>query len=362
MKNLHRPNMRIERGTVAWLLVVATCLLWLPEARAASRVQMVIVVSSGLPPTSTHDLYRLLVSLGVDDLQIRSASPGDKPGIETSASAAGESYRVTAVLTARGDLQLPGARLSPRDAAGLRSWLTKLRSEGPARAAGGPRLPFGLTPGQLARVQAELARPVDFATLGQTPRAVLDRLGAQLGLPLVAEAMVAERLGPCAALSVELQSMARGTALAYVLSTCGLALGVQASEGHDPELRVVEAGSAAETWPIGRQSEKPDRELLPGMVELRRIEIDDIPLAQLLEVIAQRLKCPLLLDQAGITRARIDVAAARVTIAPGQSMYAIVLRRALFASRLKYEVRVDDAGRPLLWITPVIPAAAKDDR
>jgi hypothetical protein len=40
-----------------------------------------------------------------------------------------------------------------------------------------------------------------------------------------------------------------------------------------------------------------------------------------------------------------------VNIPEGQLGYEAVLDRALFQAGLKHEVRVDDAGRPFLWIT-----------
>ena len=86
----------------------------LPLLAAAGQIEMVLATNSGFPATSASDWYRMLVGLGINDLQIRQATTADKPQIETSGSEADPSYKITGVLTARNELILPGGKFSSR--------------------------------------------------------------------------------------------------------------------------------------------------------------------------------------------------------------------------------------------------------
>ena len=72
-------------------------------------------------------------------------------------------------------------------------------------------------------------------------------------------------------------------------------------------------------------------------------------------MIGTRLKTPVLMDYNAMARHGIDPAKAMVSMLPGKNTYSSALRRLLFKAGLKFEVRVDEAGRPFLWITTVKP-------
>ena len=91
------------------------------------------------------------------------------------------------------------------------------------------------------------------------------------------------------------------------------------------------------------------------MFELVNVELEDIPLSQLLDVLGERLKVPMLFDQAAMTRQKIDTAKVRVSLPAKESMYAIVLNKTLAHGKLKYTMRLDEADRPLLWISTLLP-------
>lgn len=319
-------------------------------AAAGPRVEMVLGSSGGLA-TSTREWYQILVDAKVDSLQIRSGGPAT-PKIEVAGSDAAPIYRVTGIITAGNELLVPGGRFSTRDVAGVGKWLATLRSEGPARAQGAPRLAFGFSKEQLVQVSADLARPVDFSTAGSTLRQLLERIGGKLTYPLSAQAAVAGRLagGP---VTDELRGVSAGTALACLLREQGLALVPQLDAQRRPLYMI--ASDTRESWPVGWPLKKPERDIVPDMFELVNVQIDDIPLAQLVSVIGERIKVPVLVDRSRLAAQTIDLAAVRVSVPAGQAMYATVLRKTLFSARLKYELKADDAQHPFLWITTTLP-------
>lgn len=322
-------------------------------AQAAPRVEMVLAGSGGMP-TGTREWYQILLEAGVASLQIRQATGTDTLKIDVAGTTADPVYRVTGMITPRNELVLPGGgRFQVRDRGGVAKWLTTLRNEGPARAQGAPRLAFGFSQEQLVLVSTDLARPVDFATKGLTARQVLERLGQKLAYPLLAAAGVADQLGG-EALVDELQGVSAGTVLACLLKQHELVLVPQLDSQRRPQYMLQRAADSRESWPIGWPLKKAERDVQPGMFELLNVEIDDIPLAQLLSVIGERLKLPVLVDRAELTAQQIDLATKRVSLPAGQAMYATVLRKTLFTARLKYELKQDDAEHPILWITTTI--------
>jgi hypothetical protein len=348
----HRFGFNMRLAIVNPIVAALTVLVLTHTAVAAPRVEMVLVGSGGLP-TGTREWYQILVEARVDSLQIRQPAGADTPKIDVAGTTADPVYRVTGLITPRNELVLPGGRFQVRDRGGVAKWLAVLRSEGPARAQGAPRLAFGFTQEQLVQVSTDLARPVDFSTKGLTARQVLERLGQKLTYPLLAGAAVADQLGGDG-LADELQGISAGTVLACLLKQHALALVPQQDAQHRPQYMLQPLTDSRESWPIGWPLKKAERDVVPGMFELINVEIDDIPLAQLLSVIGERLKVPVLVDRAELAAQKIDLGTKRVSLPPAQAIYATVLRKTLFSARLKYELRQDDAEHPIIWITTTI--------
>ena len=63
-----------------------------------------------------------------------------------------------------------------------------------------------------------------------------------------------------------------------------------------------------------------------------------------------RFKVPFLWDHNSILKQRVD-AAKKASFPNKRAYYVTVLRQLLSEDELKYSVRVDDAGKPLIWIT-----------
>ena len=73
----------------------------------------------------------------------------------------------------------------------------------------------------------------------------------------------------------------------------------------------------------------------------------------MLAAIQQRVNLPFLLDHNSLARQNIDATQAIVSF-PNRSTlhsYRKILDSILFKAKLKSELRVDEAGKPFLWIT-----------
>lgn len=329
-----------------------------------ARIEMEISLEPGLPPTASHDWQRVLTELNVDAVRIRGSKPLDKPEITTAGTATAPTYKVLGRLSGSSTLTVPGGRFQTHDRAALAAWLTKLREEGPARAAGGPRLPFGLTQEQFGQVSRDLTQKVSFSTVGKTPTDVIDKLARSLSIPLTADRVSAVQLKGAPPVDVELQGMSAGTAAAYVLSGAGLALAPQSAKGQ-LGYTVISADSKEQRWPIGLPPTRPKTELAPAMFETVKVELDEIEISTLLVSISEQTGLPVLTDHRSLAKAKIDLTKTTVSLPSKRLVYASVLDRTLGPKFLEYDIRVDDAGKPFLFIRAVrageaiVPRAGK---
>ncbi len=156
-------------------------------ADPAARVSFELLTQPGLALTATQDWYQKLTSLGVSGLQIRPATPNDKPKIDELGPKASRTFRVTGILSADNVLNLPGGKFRTSDTAGLRKWLEGLGDQG-AEGVTSPRMAFGLLPRQFEEVSLDLRRPVSFSTKDISAAQAVEQLGRQLKFPLVVDA------------------------------------------------------------------------------------------------------------------------------------------------------------------------------
>ncbi len=62
---------------------------------------------------------------------------------------------------------------------------------------------------------------------------------------------------------------------------------------------------------------------------------------------------PMLVDRFGMAQAGVDLAKARVTSRPRNTSWSVVLRSVTLAHRLRHDLRRDEGGQPVVWVTPI---------
>ncbi|MCE9604253.1 MAG: hypothetical protein K8U03_05040 [Planctomycetia bacterium] len=334
------------------LLALLPMLLFASVANGAPRVDLEIALLPGFTPTDISAWHEMLTGAGVDNLRLGGGGNGAKKvGIEKPDGADGTGYRVFGVITPSNELLLPGGKFGRNDRAALAKWVTDLKASGPGKKPGAKPVPFGLQPAQLEAIAKDLGKPADFTTTGATVKQVLIEIGNRTTNPIVAEPAIAAGLGNAEKVPGELKGLACGTVAAAVLRREGLSFVPRVATGGTLEYFVTRAGAGQDVWPVGWPAEKPIPELLPDLFTLRNVEIDDIPASQLLQVVADRVKLPMLFDEQTLVEKKLDASKIKVKIPSGKLGYQGVLDRAMFQAGMKHEVRIDDAGRPFLWIT-----------
>ena len=248
---------------------------------------------------------------------------------------------------------MPGENFSSRDRARLAEWLKQLRENGPELAKGQKSLPFGLAAKQFAVVHEDLSHTVDFSTKDMPPAEAVSIIARGLDCPLVLDAATSAALKRSEVAREDLAGMTSGTALAYLLRPAGLVFEPRiAKPGKRIEYVVHKPIAGHMPWPVGWPPEVKASDLVPDLMEkLNEIEIEEKPLTETFVVIGERLKTPVLYDHVALARQGLDPYKTKVSLKGEQWWYGKVIDKILFKTKLKGEWRMDEAGKPLLWVT-----------
>ena len=323
------------------------------SAASAKVVSVEIAASTGPQATAHQKWLQRFNELGVSNVRIRGASGREEPRVEEFGEPGRPMTKLHGVL-ARGDvLLLPGGKFKLSQRQALADYLARLDAEG-AEEFMAPRGQFGLKRDEFERVFSALTAPLgrldEGATLGDAVRTI----GTEL--PLAIEPAVERLLAADAEGAQELAIVSRGAALALLLRQEGLALAPHKPIGGEVELRIIEAHSAKETWPVGYKPERSPRETAPVLFEFLTVEINGYSLEEALAAIGPRLiigeaPLPILWDRFALRSERIDPSAVQVTFKPKRTYYLRIIDRLAFQARLKTELLVDESGRPFLLLT-----------
>ena len=254
------------------------------------------------------------------------------------------------MLTADETLLVPGARFRAGDVARLKRWLDDLARNGPLESRP-VKTAFGLEVAQFQQAEKDLSQLVGFPTAGVSRQQVIRRILRQLSLPVRSRP---EKLPEDDNVVEELGELSSGTALACVLRPMGLCLVPQA-EGGRLGYSIVASRPAVEVWPVGWPPEKPPGEVVPAMMEFLNANVQGVPVTKVIDAVSQRVKLPVLMDHNALARWGIDPEKSIVKLPQGRTTYSLLLRNALAKARLKSELRIDEAGHPLIWITTIKP-------
>ncbi len=166
-----------------------------------------------------------------------------------------------------------------------------------------------------------------------------------------------------------LESLASGTAVTYLLRSAGFALEIQA----DPTLRLeivslrlpapadqsvhvvgyeLSAKTLQNPWVMNKIACKTEKTLVPKLGQnLTITRLDKVPLDSLLANLAKKLELPILIDYAALHAKAVVLDQKPVSLPASDSTYRQTINDAIKPLQLRAVLRVDDAGEPFLWIT-----------
>lgn len=317
---------------------------------AAPRIDLEVLAEPGLAASTVSQQWsKVLPELGVTSVRFRSPQPGERPAIKASGKGASAEYRITAQLNSRGALVLPAGQFALSDRAKLAKWLEGMIADGPENL-GLSKSVFGLTSRQFEEARVALSPSVGVSTKGVPATKAIEQIREKLKLPLTISPEVVQSLAADEPVRDELKDVSLGTAIAAVARPAGAVLTPRVVAGAI-QLHLTPATEKSESWPIGWPPlENKQKDLIPMFFEFLNVEIDDVPASEAISAIEGRLKVPFLYDHNNIVRHRVDLNK-KVKVPAGKTYYRRIFDRVLFQADLKCEIRVDEAARPLIWIT-----------
>jgi len=345
------PDMQTLRSGCLLPAVILIC-CWAVPAIAAPRVELELITEPGFPTTGSHKWLAMFRELKVANLRIRSAGPSEKVEIRRRGSGNSTVYQVTGLLTTRNTLRLPGGEFRYGDKPGIARWITKLKEGGESGLHEAPG-PFGLTATQVVAVHEALSMPVTFSTKGQNSYDTMKKIADGLALSFVADHGAMGVMAGGKPVRDELQKLSAGTALAAILRPLGLALVPKKQPGGEIKLHITDVRGAPESWPVGWPSELPPRETLPDLFKFLPVEIEDQPLAEVFGIIGSRVKAPFLYDHNSLAQHGIEPAEVKVSHPRVRTYYRRIIDRLANQAKLKSDLRVDEAGKPFMWISSI---------
>jgi hypothetical protein len=338
---------------VSTVTVGLTLLLLAPAPlQAAGRVELVLVATTPDAPLAFQAWGKVLDDAGIKNVTLRTARGADQLGIDVRGTEQSPIYVVTGVVHSRDELRLSTGRFRRSDVGRLKQWLDDLAQRG---TGGEPQQQgaFGLSAAQFATVREDLAGPLTFSTAGMSRRDVLQRIGRERLTPLKLDAGAAEALA-AEQVAEDLIGLSSGTALAYVLRPMGYCM-VPRAQGTEAVCLVTRTRPELEIWPVGWESDKSRRDVAPALFEFHNVNVQGVTAEVTIQAIAKRLKVPGLVDHNALARHGIDPSQIVVSHPQSRTTYGLALKKLLFQARMKYEIRIDEAGQPFLWFTTIKP-------
>ena len=334
------------KGTTAFLLT----LLAATSTVAAPRVSFELVTDTGFAITDSQRWIDVMKDLDQSGIRIRGGRPGDETSIENRGTEASPSYHVVGILMANNQLALPYGKFSLRDRAGIAKWIEKLK-DGGIDGFTTQKAAFGLTSEELVEFDKQLSKPINIDTKGVRAGDVARTISRSLNMETSVTASARRAFARNESVLDELKGLSAGTALAATLRPLGLVLAPEKPRGGKVRLVISAVREVEESWPVGWPPQAKPREAAPKLYEYLLVEVDRTPILEAIQAIQGRVETPFLFDHNGMARQQIDLTT-EVSFAKKRVQYLRVLNQVLFQARLKSEVRLDEAGKAFLWISP----------
>lgn len=304
-----------------------------------TEVRLDVYYQSGGSITGPQDWLRVLRRAGISQVRLSAANGTVRPEVHQRASGT----TVIGVLGTDNRLQLPRASFSLREVGRVAGHLRHLTAR---------KESAGQHAQQAAPIAAPLAAPIPDDTRGTAYRKLIAQQIEAMDIPIRIDRQARPALLDDTPIQTELKGLSRGTALAYLLDLKGLVLRSESAGGG---MAIEPATEDAESWPIGRLPKGSLREQAPQLLEFLPVRIRETPLTTVLEALRKRLELPMLIAYGELEPQEIDLDAIVVTLPEERTFYKKVLDRSLFQGRMKAHLRLDDGGRPFLWIRPIQP-------
>ena len=287
--------------------------------------------------------------------QTRQAISTDKPQLKEQKLGRLRRVTIVAVLDRNGKIICEDRSFSLSQSEKLAEWIRELKTYGAQGAPEGKPL-FGLDESQFTAVMKALSTKVEADTQGLTLEAALGKLPLPAKHPLrkTPEAQRAARSLDTQKISRQsVQGLSVGTALAATLGEFGLVFKPLRTPEGTIELAVAPREDEADRWPIGwpLDPNKPQGQLAPALFKMVPVDLDEVPLMDVLTSASAASEIPILIDYHAIDQQEINLSELTVTVPPRKTTWGLLIKQVTFPHKLGRRIVADESGRVLVLIT-----------
>lgn len=302
---------------------------------------------------------KLLETMDVS-IQIQRPTVNDKP--EVRERMVGFTRYVTAVgtLDRGGRISFPGHTFELSDGTKLREWIDELKTYG-AQGTPNGQPNWGLSKDQFNLLYSSLLKPAEAETIDLPIAEAVTKLPLPAKFPIkFSQAATAQLrlLGSKATVRQDVRGFTAATALAVMLNDCSLGFRPNRTPADGLELLVEPQEQRKDLWPVGWPLQKQRMKAAPKLFAMTPIELDQVPLTDLLATVAELTETPVLLDYYEIEKAKIDLSKIDVSFKRASTSWSVALKTMVIPKKLSREIWQDEAGRAFVWVTTNRPGRA----
>lgn len=334
------------------------------ENDPANRPRVTVVELKLLADTNGGGLHSQQWSKALEPLdvsvQIQRPTLNDKP--EVKERNVGTIRYVTAVgsLDRTGRLNFPGHTFEPGDSPKLREWIDELKTYG-AQGTPDGQPNWGLSKDQFRLLYDSLLKPVEAETQDMTVTEAVTKLPIPAKYPIKFSQAATSQLrlsGGKNKVRQDVRGFTSATALAILLNDCSLGFRPNRTPADGLELIVEPQEQRKDLWPVGWPLQKQRLKAAPKFFAMSPIELDQVPLTDLLSTVAELTETPVMIDYYEIDKAKIDLSKIDVSFKRASTSWSVALKTMVIPKKLSREIWQDEAGRAFVWITTNRPGRA----
>ena len=325
-----------------------------PVAFAAkASVDLEIVVLRGAPIDAAQRWTKQLSANKFNRVRVRTGDES-RPSLKTTNSSGTVRHSVIGIIDSRNNLYLPGAKFRLGQKRQIEEWVEKLSADKQTdnqakRQNESPSSAFGLSEKDLVRLHDRLNIRLD-VDAGVKTQDVIRRFEEKTKLKVSVAAVAKVRL--TFPVERKISGLSAGTSLAATLRPLRLCM-VPQLQGGITTIRIDDLQSARESWPVGWPRQKKRIELVPKLFEHLEVKINSTPLPNVLSAIENKLGVPIIVDDYTFSQRSIELDKLKVNFPSRRVLYDKFMGVILNRNLMRFEVRVDEAGSPFLWVTKI---------
>ena len=334
-----------------------------PPSNLKTTVEFEILSGNPSAGLDAHRWAEALQKFGVT-VQVRTPKLADELGVTEKVRGTLRWVTATGQLAAGGKLAFPDRSFTLSQSTQLKEWIDELKLYGAQGAPEGKPL-WGLTADQFGLAFQSLSTPTIKGVEKLSLHEALRALPVPTDMPIRLHSTAARHLSTrrtAAQIRTDVAGLSVGTALAAVLADQGLAFRPLRTPTGSIELVVEPLASLKQPWPIGWEfpKEASRHQLASGLFKMVPVGFTDVPLSDVLGAVAEVAAVPVVVNHDSAGRRGVDLKKTLVSYPKKKTAYIVVLNSVVRSHRLTHELRVDERGRPFVYVTAFVPKLIED--